>query len=52
MSDNQPLYAIENLVIDLYATTVSVRAVDGVSFNVRPEKRSRSSAKAVRERPS
>ncbi|MER8915167.1 ABC transporter ATP-binding protein [Mesorhizobium sp. M0761] len=36
MSDNQPLYAIENLVIDLYATTVSVRAVDGVSFNVRP----------------
>ncbi|ESX64641.1 ABC transporter ATP-binding protein [Mesorhizobium sp. M0959] len=36
MSDAQPIYSIEDLVIDLYATTVSVRAVDGVSFNVRP----------------
>ncbi len=36
MSDGQPIYSIEDLVIDLYATTVSVRAVDGVSFNVRP----------------
>lgn len=35
MSD-EPIYSIENLSIDLYATTVSVRAVDGVSFNVRP----------------
>ncbi|MER9446714.1 MULTISPECIES: ABC transporter ATP-binding protein [unclassified Mesorhizobium] len=35
MSD-EPIYSIENMVIDLYATTVSVRAVDGVSFNVRP----------------
>ncbi len=32
MSD--PAYAVENLVIDLYAPTVSVRAVDGVSFAV------------------
>ncbi|AWC20859.1 Stage 0 sporulation protein KD [Aminobacter sp. MSH1] len=36
MSDNQAIYSIDNLVIDLYATTVSVRAVDGVSFSVRP----------------
>ncbi|MCY3876845.1 MAG: ABC transporter ATP-binding protein [Rhodobacteraceae bacterium] len=29
-----PVYAVENLVIDLYTPTVSVRAVDGVSFVV------------------
>ncbi|ESZ11260.1 ABC transporter ATP-binding protein [Mesorhizobium sp. L48C026A00] len=36
MNDDKPIYAIENLIIDLYATSVSVRAVDGVSFSVRP----------------
>ena len=30
------VYAVENLVIDLYTPTVSVRAVDGVSFAVHP----------------
>ena len=29
-----PVYAVENLVIDLYTPTISVRAVDGVSFEV------------------
>nr|WP_306266284.1 ABC transporter ATP-binding protein [Pararhizobium sp. IMCC3301] len=29
-----PIYEIEDLVVDLYAPTVSVRAVDGVSFHV------------------
>ncbi|OZA08815.1 MAG: dipeptide/oligopeptide/nickel ABC transporter ATP-binding protein [Rhodobacterales bacterium 17-64-5] len=29
-----PVYAVENLVIDLYTPTVSVRAVDGASFHV------------------
>ena len=33
---DEAVYAVENLVIDLYAPTVSVRAVDGVSFAVRP----------------
>lgn len=32
----EPLYAIDNLVVDLFAPTVSVRAVDGVSFHVDP----------------
>jgi oligopeptide/dipeptide ABC transporter ATP-binding protein len=31
---NIPVYAVENLVIDLYTPTVSVRAVDGASFHV------------------
>jgi len=31
-----PVYAVENLVIDLYTPTVSVRAVDGASFEVYP----------------
>lgn len=31
-----PVYAVDNLVIDLYTPTVSVRAVDGVSFAVHP----------------
>ena len=31
-----PVYAVENLVIDLYTPTVSVRAVDGVNFVVNP----------------
>ena len=31
-----PIYNVENLVIDLYTPTVSVRAVDGVSFSVHP----------------
>ncbi len=31
-----PVYAVENLVIDLYTPTVSVRAVDGASFHVSP----------------
>ena len=33
---NEPVYAVEDLVIDLYTPTVSVRAVDGVSFAVTP----------------
>ena len=32
MSNDQPAYSIDNLVIDLYAPTVSVRAVDGVTI--------------------
>lgn len=36
MTDQAAVYAVENLVIDLYAPTVSVRAVDGVSYAVRP----------------
>lgn len=35
MSDNIPVYEVADLVIDLYTPTVSVRAVDGVSFNIR-----------------
>ncbi len=31
-----PIYAVEDLVIDLYTPTASVRAVDGVSFVVNP----------------
>ena len=31
-----PIYDVSDLVIDLYAGSVSVRAVDGVSFAVRP----------------
>ena len=31
-----PVYAVENLVIDLYTPTLSVRAVDGASFHVSP----------------
>lgn len=33
---NEPVYAVKDLVIDLYTPTVSVRAVDGVSFSVTP----------------
>ncbi len=33
---NVPVYSVENLVIDLYTPTVSVRAVDGASFHVAP----------------
>jgi oligopeptide/dipeptide ABC transporter ATP-binding protein len=33
---SEPVYAVEDLVIDLYTPTVSVRAVDGVSFTVHP----------------
>lgn len=33
---NVPVYAVENLVIDLYTPSVSVRAVDGASFHVSP----------------
>ena len=33
---NAPVYSVENLVIDLYTPTVSVRAVDGASFHVAP----------------
>ena len=29
-----PVYSVENLVIDLFTPTVSVRAVDGTSFHV------------------
>lgn len=32
MSGTQPAYAIEDLVVDLYTPSVSVRAVDGVSI--------------------
>ena len=35
MTEAQPVYSVEDLVIDLYTPTVSVRAVDGVSFGVR-----------------
>ena len=31
---NVPVYAVENLVIDLYTPTLSVRAVDGASFHL------------------
>ncbi len=31
-----PVYAVENLVIDLFTPTVSVRAVDGASFEIHP----------------
>ncbi len=31
-----PVYAVENLIIDLYTPTVSVRAVDGASFEIHP----------------
>ncbi len=34
MSVNESIYTVEDLVIDLYAPTVSVRAVDGASFHV------------------
>jgi oligopeptide/dipeptide ABC transporter ATP-binding protein len=33
---SEPVYDVENLVIDLYTPTVSVRAVDGASFSVHP----------------
>ncbi len=33
---SQPIYEIEDLVIDLYAANLSVRAVDGCSFSVYP----------------
>ena len=33
---SEPVYDVDNLVIDLYTPTVSVRAVDGVSFSVYP----------------
>lgn len=32
----EPVYAVEDLVIDLYTPSVSVRAVDGVSLSVNP----------------
>lgn len=32
----RPIYAVERLVVDLYTATQSVRAVDGVSFAIRP----------------
>jgi peptide/nickel transport system ATP-binding protein len=35
MSIGQPVYEVENLVIDLFPPTASVRAVDGVSFCVK-----------------
>ena len=35
MTTRAPIYAVEDLVIDLYTPTVSVRAVDGISFSVR-----------------
>lgn len=35
MNDSAPVYAVDNLVIDLFTPSVSVRAVDGVSFSVR-----------------
>jgi peptide/nickel transport system ATP-binding protein len=31
-----PIYAVKDLVIDIYTPTVSVRAVDGASFHVAP----------------
>ena len=34
MSQDRAIYAVSDLVIDLYTPTVSVRAVDGVSFHV------------------
>lgn len=33
---SEPVYAVEDLVIDLYTPSASVRAVDGVSFSVNP----------------
>ena len=33
---NKPIYEIKDLVIDLHTPTASVRAVDGVSFTIRP----------------
>ena len=33
---NAPIYEVRDLVVDLHAPTVSVRAVDGVSFHVSP----------------
>lgn len=36
MSMSAPVYSVENLVIDLYTPTLSVRAVDGTSFHVAP----------------
>ena len=33
---SEPVYAVQDLIIDLYTPTVSVRAVDGVSFVVNP----------------
>lgn len=35
MTSNDPVYEVENLVIDLFTPTASVRAVDGVSFSIR-----------------
>ena len=34
--DTPPIYEVDDLVIDLYAGSVSVRAVDGVTFALRP----------------
>jgi oligopeptide/dipeptide ABC transporter ATP-binding protein len=36
MNAAQPIYKVNDLVIDIHAAAVSVRAVDGVSFEVRP----------------
>lgn len=33
---SNPLYSVKNLIVDLYTPTVSVRAVDGASFDVFP----------------
>mgnify|MGYP003679055352 CR=1 FL=1 len=35
-SVSEPVYSVENLVIDLYTPTLSIRAVDGASFHVAP----------------
>lgn len=35
-SASEPVYSVENLVIDLYTPTLSIRAVDGASFHVAP----------------
>ncbi|MBN9310615.1 ABC transporter ATP-binding protein, partial [Devosia sp.] len=36
VASDAPIYSVSDLVIDLYAGNVSVRAVDGVTFSVRP----------------
>ncbi len=36
MTQSGPIYSLRDLVIDLYTSTVTVRAVDGVSLDARP----------------
>ncbi|QRI66720.1 ABC transporter ATP-binding protein (plasmid) [Shinella sp. PSBB067] len=36
MTSSQAIYDVHNLVIDLHTATASIRAVDGVSFGIRP----------------